>query len=68
MSSFESQSQKDVSESAYEFLLGEILSLKYSSVANDQNAYIIQRLDALGYDVGYRCVDELIILISRIFE
>ena len=57
MSSFESQSQKDVSESAYEFLLGEILSLKYSAVANDQNAYIIQRLDALGYDVGYRCVE-----------
>ena len=57
MSSFESQSEKEVSESAYEFLLGEILSLQYSTVAIDQqNAYVIQRLDALGYDVGYRSV------------
>ena len=57
MSSFESQSEKEVSESAYEFLLGEILSLQSSTVAIDQhNAYVIQRLDALGYDVGYRSV------------
>jgi hypothetical protein len=46
--------QKEVSESAYEYLLGEILSLSYPTKANDQNAAIIQRLDQLGYEVGYR--------------
>ena len=56
MSSFENQAQKEVAESAYEYLIGEILSMKYVSKATDQNAYIIQRLDSLGYDVGYRFV------------
>ncbi len=46
--------QKEVSESAYEYLLGEILSMNYPAKANDQNSHIVQRLDMLGYDVGYR--------------
>jgi len=44
---------KEVSESAYEYLLGEILSLKTPKSA-DPNSQVIQRLDSLGYDVGYR--------------
>ncbi len=48
--------QKEVSESAYEYMLGEILSMSYPVKASDQNAAIIQRLDQLGYDVGYRLV------------
>jgi hypothetical protein len=46
--------QKEVSESAYEYLLGEILSLNYQTKANDNNAALVQRLDSLGYEVGYR--------------
>ena len=46
--------QREVAESSYEYLLGEILSLNYPTKANDQNASIVQRLDSLGYDVGYR--------------
>jgi len=33
--------------------LGEILSLKTPKSA-DPNSQVIQRLDSLGYDVGYR--------------
>lgn len=46
--------QREISESAFEYMLGEILAMNYPVKANDQNAAIIQRLDQLGYDVGYR--------------
>ncbi len=61
MSNLESHQQREVAESSYEYLLGEILSLSYPTKANDQNASITQRLDQLGYDVGYRYQQELIL-------
>lgn len=57
MAGFETtqQQQNEISESAYEYLLGEIMSLKYPArKGTDQNSYVMQKLDALGYDVGYR--------------
>ncbi len=44
--------QREVSESSYEYLLGEMLSL---TPPNDQSGLSNQRLDQLGYEVGYRC-------------
>ena len=43
----------EVSESMFEYLMGEILALDYSNSA-DPNASIAHRMDSLGYDVGYR--------------
>jgi trafficking protein particle complex subunit 6 len=48
--------QREAAESAFEYLLGEILNLSYPLKANDQNAAVIQRLDSLGYEVGYRLI------------
>lgn len=47
-------SQKEVAEASFEYLLGEVLNMSYPLKSNDQNAAIIQRLDTLGYEVGYR--------------
>lgn len=46
--------KREVSESAYEYLLGEILNLDYPTNSNDQNAAIAQRLETIGHDIGYR--------------
>jgi hypothetical protein len=56
MSEFSTQ-QKEVSESAYEYMLGEILALNYQVKSNDQDASRIERLDRIGYDVGYRLIN-----------
>ena len=49
---------REVSESAFEFLLAEILCQPaYSSVVDSANEKIdskLHRLDVLGFDVGYR--------------
>ena len=48
---------REVSESAFEFLLAEILSQPAFSSAdssNEKNDSKLHRLDLLGYDVGYR--------------
>jgi len=66
MSTFEGSSIQpaEVSESALEYLLGEILSLSYFNSADDKpiagmdNSELefikLQRLDELGYNVGFR--------------
>lgn len=48
--------KKEVSESAFEYLLGEILSLNLpnSCSFNDQQAATNRRLERIGYDVGFR--------------
>lgn len=46
--------KREVSESCYEYLLGEILNLDYPTSSNDQNAAITQRLETIGHDIGYR--------------
>ena len=48
---------REVSESAFEFLLAEILSQPAYSTTdsiNEKNDSKLHRLDLLGYDVGYR--------------
>lgn len=49
-----SQVKKEVAESSFEYLLGEILSLNYPMPSNDPTAEETRRLDNIGYDVGYR--------------
>jgi len=44
---------KKVSESVFELLLIEILNMQYPGNDNDSSIQL-QRLDAMGYDVGYR--------------
>lgn len=52
----ESQARKEVSESAFEYLLGEILlNDSPQSGEEDNSAATEQRLELLGYSVGYRC-------------
>lgn len=56
MSSDNLNNKKEVSESAFEYLIGEILSLNLpnSSSFNDQQAATNRRLERIGYDVGFR--------------
>lgn len=51
-----SSSSGEVSESAFEFLLAEILSQPayMTDSVGDKNEVNLHRLDTLGYDVGYR--------------
>lgn len=49
-----SGSKREVSESAFEYFLGEILTLDYPTKANDASAATTERLEAIGYDIGYR--------------
>eukprot|EP01038_Epipyxis_sp_PR26KG_P004715 gene4715-6619_t len=52
--------QRDVSESAFEYLLGEIMSLTVPvAQTNDQSTAINQRLDQMGYEVGYRIIERI---------
>ncbi len=61
-SSYGQQSTTEVSESAFEYLLGEILSMNYTKTEEENNfpdgidnEFIkSQRLDELGFSVGYR--------------
>lgn len=47
--------RREVSESAFEYLFGEILAREAATVGNDDNsAGSEQRLELLGYSVGYR--------------
>lgn len=48
-----SQSKKLVSESVFELLLIEILNMQYPGSDSDSTV-LLQRLDTMGYDVGYR--------------
>lgn len=49
-----SGAKREVSESAYEYLLGEILNLESPAKVNDQAAAATERLEGIGFDVGYR--------------
>ena len=61
-SSYGQQSTSEVSESAFEYLLGEILAMTYMKTDEDNNLpdgfdneFIkSQRLDEIGFSVGYR--------------
>ena len=55
------QSKKLVAESIFELLLIEILNTQYAGNDNDNNSILLQRLDAIGYDVGFRLVINYII-------
>ncbi len=63
------QSTNEVSESAFEYLIGEILSMNYAKSEEEKNMpdtidneFIkSQRLDEIGFNVGYRCVSCLYI-------
>lgn len=46
--------RKEVAESSYEYLLGEILSLDYPVASNDAVGAETRRLENIGYEVGYR--------------
>ena len=53
----DSQARREVSESAFEYLLGEILlSDSPQSGEEDNSAAAEQRLELLGYSVGYRYI------------
>jgi hypothetical protein len=66
MSQFTELPQREVSESAFEYLLSEILAMQLPSLStnnttnlsnesNEENSNAISsRLDKIGYDVGYR--------------
>eukprot|EP01039_Chlorochromonas_danica_P006179 gene6179-6814_t len=51
--------KREVSESAFEYLLGEILNLEAPKHANDTSTATTERLEAIGYDVGYRLIERL---------
>jgi hypothetical protein len=51
--------KKEVAESGFEYLLGEILSLDYPMPSNDQAAEETRRLENIGYEVGYRMIERL---------
>mmetsp|Transcript_7812 Transcript_7812/g.6979 ORF Transcript_7812/g.6979 Transcript_7812/m.6979 type:complete len:175 (+) Transcript_7812:24-548(+) len=61
----QNQQVNEVSESAFEYLLGEILSSKHfknsndNSLTNDNEFIILQRLDDMGYNVGYKLIEKL---------
>ncbi len=56
------ESKTEVSESAFEFLLAEILAMPLPSSQLDSNTVLIQRLDSMGFDVGFRYVEKILSL------
>lgn len=46
--------KREVSESSFEYFLGEILSLSYPMPSNDPVGEETRRLENIGYEVGYR--------------
>ena len=46
--------KREVSESGFEYLLGELLNLQGPANVNDKASAQSERLEAIGYDVGYR--------------
>jgi hypothetical protein len=53
----DAQGRKEVSESAYEYLLGEIIAREsVTTVSGDPDSQIEKRLEVLGYNVGYRYI------------
>jgi hypothetical protein len=53
---------REVSESAFEYLLGEILGLprKDNLSDADQKSSMLVMLDTIGYDVGYKYVERTV--------
>ncbi len=56
MATQDASARKEVSETCYEYLLGEIVNLDHPTNSNDQAAAITQRLETIGHDIGYRQV------------
>jgi hypothetical protein len=54
MTSEASVARKEVSESAFEYLIGEILNVKYPGAPIDNDTDLAHRLENIGHDVGYR--------------
>lgn len=46
--------KKEVSESSLEYLIGEILNFEHPSEDENTEIAASQRLEKIGYDVGYR--------------
>jgi len=56
----ESQQRKEVSESAFEYLLGEIMSRDVATADGEEMASVLEkRQEQLGYDVGYRILERV---------
>jgi hypothetical protein len=51
---------KEVSESAYEYLLGEVLEIPCKNDDEDSLNSRIQILDRMGFNVGYRFVERVV--------
>jgi hypothetical protein len=54
-------SKREVAESAFDYLLNEVLSLsplrnEVGEASDDRVVVQQKRLDEMGYEVGYRCV------------
>lgn len=49
----------EISESAYEYLLGELLALSVPQTECDKHALLTKRLESIGYDVGYRYIEKI---------
>eukprot|EP01039_Chlorochromonas_danica_P017893 gene17893-21398_t len=54
-----SNTKREVSESSFEYFLGEILSLSYPMPSNDPVGEETRRLENIGYEVGYRMIEKL---------
>ena len=61
MSNFEASNKKEVSESAFEFLLAELYAFPPSSLGtSDETPERAGKLDSMGYDVGYRYAERIL--------
>jgi hypothetical protein len=50
-----SDNKKEVSETAFEYLIGEMINLEFLIKSNDKDAATVHRLEMIGHNVGYRC-------------
>jgi hypothetical protein len=46
--------RKEIAESSFEYLLGEIIHMNIPAKSNDSEAEAVKRLENIGFDVGYR--------------
>jgi hypothetical protein len=56
--------KKEVSESSLEYLIGEILNFEHPAEDENTELAVSQRLEKIGYDVGYRFEEIRIYLTS----
>ena len=58
MAAFDASSRKEISESAFEFLLAELTIPTGSS--SDDSTELANKLDCMGYNVGYRYAERIL--------